>query len=70
MKKIRLTMHANCPSCKEAEEDIHHKINCEERDHKTNEIFMREFKKNYKTFQDQENILDQITKSVRQLAII
>ena len=66
MKKIRLTMHANCPSCKEAEEDIHHILNCEERAHKTNEIFLKEFKKNYKNFQDQENILDQIITSVRQ----
>ena len=66
MKKIRLTMHADCPSCKEAEEDIHHILNCEERAHKTNKIFMMEFKKNYKTCQDQDNILDQIITSVRQ----
>ena len=52
MKKIRLTMHADCPSCKAAEEDIHHILNCAERAHKTNEIFMREFKKNYKNLQE------------------
>ena len=54
------------PSCKKAEEDIHHTLNCEERAHKTNEIFMREIQKNYKNLQDQENMLDQIIKSVRQ----
>ena len=43
MKKIRLTMHAGCPSCKKFEEDIHHILNCEDKAHKTNETFMREF---------------------------
>ena len=65
MKEVQLTMHAACPCCNRADEDIHHILNCDDRSHETEGIFVREIRKSYKDIQDQDHILSQILELAR-----
>ena len=64
LTKIRLTIHPECPCCKQDIEDQHHILKCKERSHETYIAFNEEMKKTFSEIKDTENILTQIFDSI------
>jgi zinc-binding in reverse transcriptase len=65
LTKIRLTMHTECPYCRQQDEDIFHILTCNVRAHTAEEVFLQEIKKSYKDLNNKDSVWIHILDSAR-----